>query len=212
MKTLYIIIAFCLGLLFGHLMFQNEQYVTSPTPGMVEQIQKKAFAIDSNKLLAQFFLRKRNLLLENQLEVSNALLSKSKKELTKQKNTLTGFALRIQADTALCKDVNLKDSLIAQINSLNTATDLVIDNYELKLIAISSIVAVRDSDLVICNQSYRDIKGLIEEQAFREQKLTSDLNTALKQQKHKRLENKILAVGLLFVSGVVASLIIKSTK
>jgi len=212
MKTFHIITAFCIGLLLGHLMFQNKDYVTSPSANTVSQIRKKAFTIDTAKLSAQTFFNKRNVFLKNQLQITTVLLTKSRRELTEQRNRLLSLTSRIPADTAHSYAISLKDSLISQVTSLNNTTDSVISGYEQKLIGIGSIVAVRDSELVVCNQSYKDIKGLIEEQAFREQKLTHDLNTALKQQNHKRLENKILSVSLLFFSGIATSLIIKSVQ
>ena len=75
---------------------------------------------------------------------------------------------------------------------------------------MEKMVAVRDTQLLICNQSYREVKDLIREQEQREQQLTENLNLALKQLKQKRFQNRLLAAGMLFVSGIAATLYIKS--
>ncbi len=56
------------------------------------------------------------------------------------------------------------------------------------------------------------MQNLVHEQVALERQLTSDLNTALKQQKRTRLKNRLLAIGMLFVSGITTSLIIKAKQ
>lgn len=84
--------------------------------------------------------------------------------------------------------------------------------YENKVDLTENLVAIRDSEIVICNRSYSQLKDFIDEQARREQKLTEDLNTLLKQQKKKRLQNRLLAGGMLFISGIATTLFIKSRE
>ncbi len=75
---------------------------------------------------------------------------------------------------------------------------------------MQSMVAIRDSQIELCDQSYRETKDLLLEQSKREQQLTENLNVALKQLKRKRFQNRVLAAGMLFVSGIITTLYIKS--
>jgi hypothetical protein len=75
---------------------------------------------------------------------------------------------------------------------------------------MESMVAIRDSQIEVCDRSYQEAKDLMLEQSKREQQLTENLNVALKQLKRKRFQNRILASGMLFVSGIITTLYIKS--
>jgi hypothetical protein len=95
---------------------------------------------------------------------------------------------------------------------MNIATDSLVCNYESKIRIAESNVAVRDSELIICNRAYQKVQSLVGEQIARERQLTEDLNKILKQQKKKRIQNRMLALGMVFISGFTASLIIKSKQ
>lgn len=69
--------------------------------------------------------------------------------------------------------------------------------YETKLKLNEDLVAVKDSELMSCNRSYRQMQDLVKEQSLREQQLTEDLNTVLKQQKKKKFQNRLIAAGML---------------
>ena len=120
------------------------------------------------------------------------------------------LADRIKHDTVFQTDSALTDSLYSELADLNANTDSIIKNYEQKNTLMEKMVAVRDTQIIICTHSYKEAKDLIREQEQREEQLTENLNTALKQLKRKQFQNKILAAGMLFVSGIAATLYIKS--
>lgn len=93
---------------------------------------------------------------------------------------------------ALCND---QDSLCSlSINSLNQA------------------VAVRDSQIVMCNRSYVSMFDIQKDNQQRQMQLANELNTAYKQNRKKRFENKMLTCGLMIMAGITTTLFIKSQQ
>lgn len=73
------------------------------------------------------------------------------------------------------------------------------------------VVANRDSLIVIHKQVETNLRDILKEQAEREQQLTAELNTAYKHQRRKVIQNKFLSAGLIFLSGLTTTLLIKQT-
>jgi hypothetical protein len=211
MKTVYIIIAFCAGLFLGHLLFP-EKKLTIPISGEVSQTQAKLSVIDSTMFEGKVRFLVQNDSLKKKLEVTNNLLSIHKSLLSSERNKVNQLTSRI-AEAALMKgDSTLTDSLCIEIQTLNAKTDSLIGFYDRKDSLMQSMVAIRDSQIALCDKSYSEAKDLILEQSKREQQLTENLNVALKQLKRKRFQNKILAAGMLFISGITTTLYIKSQQ
>lgn len=76
---------------------------------------------------------------------------------------------------------------------------------------LESIVGNRDSTIVLFKAKEENIRQLQQEQELRNRLLTEQLNTAYKQQKKKILQNKLLAGGLIFISGFTTTLIVRQT-
>lgn len=76
---------------------------------------------------------------------------------------------------------------------------------------LDRIVANRDSSIVLFKKAESNIRDLHREQELRNQLLTEELNTAYKVQKKKNIQNKFLAGGLIFISGLTTTLLIKQT-
>ena len=212
MRTFYIILAFCAGLFTAYLLFDNDPgiHVSKLKTGQDAIVSMQQ--IDTTKVNAESALKKRNDLLAGQLLIVNSQLKESHSTLLKERQKVKGIQERILKDTISCRDSVLQQNLSLQLDTLNAATDTLICNYESKIHIAESSIAVRDSQLIVCNKAYQDVQGLVQEQAARERQLTDDLNTILKQQRKKRIQNKVLAVGMLFVSGFTTSLIIKSKQ
>lgn len=210
MKTVYIIIAFCAGLFLGHLLFPSEQNIKPPSLAETERTEVKLNTLDTTMLAGEVHLLKENDSLKKRLQLANNLLTIHKSLLSSEQSKVIQLANRIKHDTIFQTDSVLTGSLYAELADLNANTDSIIKNYEQKDSLMEKMVAVRDSQILICNQSYNEVKELIREQEQREQQLTEDLNTALKQLKQKKFQNKLLAAGMLFVSGIAATLYIKS--
>jgi hypothetical protein len=211
MKTVYIIIAFCAGLFLGHLLFP-EKKLTIPIYGEVSQTQAKLSVIDSTMFEGKVRFLVQNDSLKKKLEVTNNLLTIHKSLLSSERKKVNQLTSRIAKAAFLKGDSTLTDSLCLEIQTLNTKTDSLIGFYDRKDSLMQSMVAIRDSQIELCDKSYREAKDLILEQSKREQQLTENLNVALKQLKRKRFQNKILAAGMLFISGITTTLYIKSRQ
>jgi hypothetical protein len=212
MKTVYIIIAFCAGLFLGHLLFPTEKTIKPPIAEAVQQTQNKLNTIDSAMLEAKVQFLQQNDSLKRKLATVNNLLSIHKSLLFSERNKVSELTNRIAASALTRTDSLLTDSLCTEINSLNAKTDSLINIFECRDSLMQSLVAIRDSQIEVCDRSYREAKDLILEQSLREQQLTKSLNVALKQLKRKRVQNKVLAAGMLFLSGITTTLYIKSRQ
>jgi len=212
MKTVYIIIAFCAGLFLGHLLFPTEKEIKPPIVEAVKHTQEKLNTIDSAHFEAEVKYLLQNDSLKKKLEVSNGLLSIHKSLLASERKKVKELTNRIADRASTTEDSLLVDSLSIQVASLNAKTDSLVSNYENRDSLMQSMIAIRDSQIDLCNRSYQETKDLLLEQSLREQKLTENLNVALKELKRKRLQNKILAGGMLFVSGIITTLYIKSKQ
>lgn len=212
MKTVYIIISFCIGLLIGHLLFPTEKEIKPPIADAVQQTKNKLTVIDSSMFEGKVHFLQQNDSLKQKLAVTNSLLSIHKSLLASERSRVRRLLDRLEIESTANSDSTITDSLCLQINSLNAKTDSLIAYYERKDSLMQSMVAIRDSQIELCDKSYQQTKDLLLEQSQREQQLTENLNTALKQLKRKRLQNRILAAGMLFVSGITTTLFIKSRQ
>lgn len=105
----------------------------------------------------------------------------------------------------------LKDSLLPLATSYFAAqavNDSVCDS---TIITLEQIVANRDSSIVLFKKAEVNMRDLQREQELRNQLLTEELNTAYKEQKKKVRQNKLLAAGLMFISGLTTTLLIKQS-
>jgi len=132
--------------------------------------------------------------------------------VAQKRSVVTARLVKIKSDTATKCDPQVLDSLSSQIASANQSSDSLITCYEKKDSLMTQILANKDTQLLLCNSSYRQIRDLAQEGMLREQQLTESLNTALKAQKRKRLQNRWLATGLVFISGITTTFYIKSKQ
>lgn len=86
MKTVYIILAFCLGLFVGHLLFPNQNELKPPLAEVSNRNAEKVNAIDSVKLLADKELLAQNVILKIKLNAMEGLLSENKSKLLSERN------------------------------------------------------------------------------------------------------------------------------
>jgi len=212
MRPFHIILAFCAGLFTGYLFFDNDPGINAPVTEPTKEASVSLRRIDTIKTNAESVLQKRNTLLAGQLLLANSQLNESRATLSKERQKVNLIQASLLNDTSSCTDSAVFKRLSLQIDTLNAATDSLICNYESKIYLAESTVAVRDSQLVICNTAYRQVQSLVQEQAARERELTDQLKTVLKQQRKKNIRNRSLAVGLLFFSGFTTSMIIKSKQ
>lgn len=211
MKTFYIIFTFCMGLFAGYVLFNKENQNLEPPLEHFETITTKSEAIDKSKDSAIEKLKQHNTFLQGQLAIVSGKLKQKKSSLYSERKKLLQIQQTISEDT-LCKDKVLTDSLNQSISRMHSVTDSLVSDYEYKILLSETKCAVRDSEIVIYNKAYSGLKDLVKEQAMREQQLTESLNEALKQQRKKRLQNRFLTGGMLFVTGLATSFIIYSKQ
>lgn len=211
MKILYLILAFTIGLFIGYLLFNDSVPINiSPPSKPVAEI--KAKIIDGNKVHADSILQKRNELLSGQLKIATSQLKANKSSLLLERQKINGFKQTVEHDSLPCKNKEMVDSLTNRIDKLNAVTDTMFSIYDTKVLVNEKLIAVRDSELIVCNRAYQQTQSLVQEQVARERQLTDDLNKVLKQQKRKRVQSRLLSIGALFVAGFTTSLIIKTKQ
>ena len=102
------------------------------------------------------------------------------------------------------------DSIKKEVIVLNDLSNDADSLCSLNMSSLNQAVAVRDSQIVICNNAYQSIFDLQKENQQRQEQLTDELNRAYKQNRKNRFENKMLTCGLMIMSGITTSLFIKS--
>lgn len=210
---MYIILSFCVGLFLGFILFKS--YCTHKPSEIATNLDKEKEQLQEINTIKIIYDRKFRILkdsLSDKLLVQNKLLSKQKIILLKSQEHLNHLLFQLKADSFPNRDTAVIDSLSFEIRNTALESDTLINTYELKNKTYQAMVAVRDSELVILNKSYASINDFSKEQLLREQQLTNDLNTSLKSLRRKRIQNKILAGGMLFISGIATTLLIKSRQ
>lgn len=208
MKTFYLILSFCMGLFLGYAVFHNESEILKPPLTFTtSSAQTKLKEIDSSKAGGEYNLKRQNDFLRGQLTITDYQLKDSKAKLVAERKHMAGLQSRLPKDSA-CSNACTTDSLNHSIATIHAITDSLIVDYESRIANTDSTVALRDSQIMICNQAYNQLKDLSKEQAMREQQLTESLNAALKQERKKRMQNRLLAGSMVFLSGIATSLII----
>lgn len=144
-----------------------------------------------------------------QYELKTDSLSKQNKDLATRllkahlllKNQQTIVTSPVPCDT-LKKDVVVLNEMIDREDTLCTQS----------INSLNQSIAIRDSQLVICNRNYQSLFDLQKENRTREQQLTDALSVSYKQNKRKRFESKALSFGLMIMTGITTTLFIKSQK
>jgi hypothetical protein len=162
----------------------------------IKSSEKQAEVISEDYLKSkQAFLK-----LSDSLKSENKNLSvklfETKKLLKKQRLIIK---THLPCDS-LRKEANILGSLCKKQDSL----------CNLSIRSLQTAIAIRDSQLVICDRSYQAVQDLQKENQLRELQLNEDLKTAIKSNRKKRFENKMLSFGWMIMAGLTTSLFIKS--
>lgn len=161
-------------------------------------------------------LDKRYSLQISQLEVQNDSLKSTVQE---KKKALAASRLNTSA---------LKDQLNRIVNEASTTTispdslRLAVNNYydaqtqsntacDQTIQSLQQAIVNRDSVIVLHNLAETNLKDLQKDQELRVQLLTDELNTAYKTQRKKVRQNRLLTFGMVFMSGITTTLLIKQT-
>jgi hypothetical protein len=213
MKTLNIIIAFCFGLMLGYFFFtSHKQVVSVNNEPIISEAHSHLQTLDSIKLKSDLHYQLLAENLKKQLDKAQHILIVSKTNLIAEEERVNQLLFQLKSNNISNADTLLLDSLHFAIQSLNLETDTIAEQYEDKLKITYDLVAIRDTQLVMCNKSYNETKSLMEEQLVRERQLTTDLNSTLKELRKKRNQNKVLCAGMLFIAGLTTALFIKARQ
>jgi len=186
---------------------------TETAPGTINQdtlflSQWKREKNEKLKLIASYEKQLDRLQIEK--DSLQKLVNESKQSIVRFRNKAQLFQNQLkEAITKIIpKDSLHQDSITPIVDSLivyqqysDSACDLTIDRLE-------SIVASRDTSISIQKEVEVELRDLNKEAELRTQYLTEQLNTAYKAQRKKIRQNKLLAGGLLILSGITTSLLL----
>jgi hypothetical protein len=135
-------------------------------------------------------------------------LNSSKIKLRATESRLLALANN-DKDTITTDELSNCDSLKAEVICYVYEMDSTHALYDSTIVQLEKVVAVKDSSLRLCKSSYSELKQISEDNLRREQRLTEELEKALKIQKRKTIQNSFLTGGFLILSGIVGSILIR---
>lgn len=198
--------------LFLSLSTCNTGEKVKPDKTEIIKASEKAERIDTNYKTAFESLKTHSDSLQKELSATQSKLKVTKFKLNQSQVALVALAEK-KSDTLNVEQLlNDCDSLKQQTLAYVAWVDSTQSIYESNISQLENMVAIKDSQVVICRASYLQIKGLLDENLERERKLSDDLNTAYKSQRRKVLQNKLLAGGMLILSGIATTLYINANK
>lgn len=150
--------------------------------------------------------------LQKELSVTQNKLKVTKFKLNQSQIALVALAEKKSDTLSVEQLLNDCDSLKQQTLAYVLWVDSTQSIYETNIVQLQEMVATKDSQIVVCSASYSQMKGLLDDNIERERKLTEDLSTAYKSQRRKVLQNKLLAGGMLILSGIATTLYINANK
>ncbi|MGQ0829338.1 MAG: hypothetical protein ACT4ON_13200 [Bacteroidota bacterium] len=169
-------------------------------------------AIESKYQSEMFVLQNKCDSLENELDQTKVKLSDYKFKLGISKNEVLNSAKKDTIGKTVTERLSDCDSLKKQVIDFVAIVDSTTCTYETAIYEYEDLLATQTKQIVICDSSFLQVKNLMEENLMRERKLTQDLQTAYKQQRRKKLQNKLLAGGILILSGISTTLYINANK
>lgn len=214
MKRILIVIlltAFITGLFLLFDKCSNDQTL-KPDKTQLIQSEKQVSTIDNHYQKTIASLQKRSDSLEGELKQTQYKLKVAKLKLEQSKFDVVTLAKKDTAGESEVQKLSDCDSLKAQVLAFANLVDSTQTEYEKDVSKLNNLLAIKDSQIVVCNNSYSQLKSITDENLQREQKLTEDLNTAYKQQRKNRIQNKFLAAGFLILSGLTTTLLINARK
>lgn len=214
MKKVSIVIlitAFIIGffLLFGKC---SSDQALKPDKTQVVKSEKALSVVDKHYQTAITSLQSYSDSLQKELKQTQFKLNVLKLKLQQSKFEVVTFSKKDTTGISEIQQLNNCDSLKEQVLLFANWVDSTQTDYEKNITQLNNLLAIKDSQLVICTSSYRDLKSIADDNLQREQKLTEDLNTAYKQQRKNRIQNKLLAAGFLILTGITTTLLINSRK
>jgi hypothetical protein len=157
MKTLNIIISFCFGLMLGYFFFKSHKKIVSVNnEPIITDAQLQLKIMDSTKINSDTHYKLLAENLKKQLDKAQHFLIVSKTKLALEKEKVDKLLFQLKSNSTSNIDSLLLDSLHFAIQSLSLETDTITNSYENKIKLTNELVAIRDTQLVMCNKSYSD--------------------------------------------------------
>lgn len=206
-----LITAFCIGMI---LLFNtcNDTQHRKPDKEQIQSSEHEANLVEEYYQNAFIQLKGHSDSLERALNKSQKQLIATKIKLEQSKFNVVSLIEKDTSGLSVQQKLNDCDSLKEEVSDYVVWVDSTQSGYETTIKQLTNIVAVKDSEIVVCQISYTQLKSISDDNLQRERKLTEDLETAYKQQRKNRIQNKFLAAGFLILSGITAGLIIHSRQ
>lgn len=183
-----------------------------PDKTQLIQSEKQVSAVDNHYQKTIASLQKRSDSLASELKQAQYKLKVAKLKLEQSKFDVVKLVEKDTSGLSTEQKLNDCDSLKEEVSDYVVWVDSTQAGYEKNIDLLNNLLAVKESQIVVCNASYSQLKNITDENLQREQKLTEDMNTAYKQQRKNRIQNKFLAAGFLILSGITTTLLINSRK
>ncbi len=183
--------------------------VKKPDKTVVKAAEKEISTLDKNYRKEKALLESHADSLQKQLDQTSKKLSITKRKLEQSQSKL--LALAHDTSSPDSEGQNNCDSLRDEVFRYTALVDSSQSQYECKITDLQEMVATKESETYICNLAYDSLRSISEQNLERERKLTKDLQTAFKVQRRKTIQNKLLAGGLLMLSGITTTLYINTT-
>lgn len=207
-----LITALCIGLFLLFSTCSNDTEHLKSDKEQIQNAEHEANLVEEYYQNAFINLKSHSDSLEKELSKAQRQLIATKIKLEQSKFDVVKLLEKDTTGLSVEQKLNDCDSLKDEVLDYVFWVDSTQSDYETTITQLHNIVAVKDSEIVICQISYTQLKSISDDNLQRERKLTEDLETAYKQQRKNRIQNKVLAVGFLILSGVTTSLLIQSRQ
>lgn len=207
-----LITALCIGLFLLFSTCSNDPQHLKPDKEQAQSAEKEVILVDNHYREVFTLLKLHSDSLEKVLNKTQKQLIATKIKLEQSKFNVVSLVEKDTFGLSVLQKLNDCDSLKEEVSDYVVLVDSTQCNYETTIKQLTNIVAVKDSEIVVCQISYTRLKSITDDNLQRERKLTEDLETAYKQQRKKQIQNKVLAAGFLILSGLTTSLLIQSRQ
>lgn len=172
-----------------------------------EQNEKELFSLQQKYEKSLSTLQTINNSLKKELTVTKSKLKSSKLKQHLSEVKILALAEKDSGNNVV-EELSKCDSLKAEVISYIHQVDSTEALYDSTIVQLENLLAIKDTSLIVCKASYDQLKEITEDNLRRELRLTADLEQAIKVQKRKTLQNKLLAGGFLILSGILTSILI----
>lgn len=207
-----LITALCIWLFLLFNTCSNDTQHLKPDKTQTEKAEQQVSLVDYHYQEAFILLKVHSDSLEKELSKAQRQLVATKIKLEQSKFDVVSLIEKDTSGLSVQQKLNDCDSLKEEVSDFVFWVDSTQTDYETTIKQLNNIVAVKDSEIVVCQISYTQLKSITDDNLQRERKLTEDMETAYKQQRKNRIQNKFLAAGFLILTGVTTSLLIKSRQ